>query len=234
MRARCRITRWLPSLMPSSVRDLGAVEAGDVAQRDHRRAAARAASRRPRPRSARAARASSSRVSGSVSKRAGGCVQPPRLRRPRDRRPGRRGRRSEARERDLPRLADRTRPRAVGEDAEDPRLQRRTLLEAVDAADDAEPGLLHDVVGERVGAHERARQAPQLRVVAGHELHEGRLVTRSQPLDELVVVVHAPTLSDPVRVLLFPAAAARARCGWGRTGPRARGAPAVSRRRRRS
>ena len=41
-----------------------------------------------------------------------------------------------------------------------------------------------DVVGQRVGAHERARQPAQLAVVAVDDLGERRLVAGAQPLDE--------------------------------------------------
>ena len=39
---------------------------------------------------------------------------------------------------------------AVREDAEQPRLQRRAPLEAVDALEDGEPGLLRDLLGDRL------------------------------------------------------------------------------------
>src|SRR6266571_7704771 len=54
---------------------------------------------------------------------------------------------------DRPPLAVRLRLGPVGQDAEDPGLQRGAALEAVDPAEDRLPGLLHDLLGGRAARH---------------------------------------------------------------------------------
>ena len=61
---------------------------------------------------------------------------------------------------------------------------------AIDPADDAEPGLLHDVIGHRRRPHVRARDSAQRRVVAGDQDHEGILVARTESLQQPTLVIH--------------------------------------------
>ena len=68
----------------------------------------------------------------------------------------------------------------VGEDPEDPRLQRRATLEAVDPAQHADPRLLHDLLGDRLAADEHPREPQHRRPVQLDEPHERSLVARAQ------------------------------------------------------
>src|SRR6266481_6100643 len=61
----------------------------------------------------------------------------------------------------------------VREDAKDPGLQRRALLEAVDAADDREPRLLNDLVRNGGTAHVGKGEPPERCVMACDEALEG-------------------------------------------------------------
>ena len=54
--------------------------------------------------------------------------------------------------------------------------QRRAALEALDAAQDGEPGLLHDLLGDRPVAHVDARQPQHARAVGIDERDERLLV----------------------------------------------------------
>src|SRR3954447_22710476 len=82
--------------------------------------------------------------------------------------------------------------RLVGEDVEQPRLEGRPLLEAVQAVDGRDPRLLHDLLGDGVGADVRAGDALEARVVAGHEGDEGVLVAGPQRVEERGVPVGRP------------------------------------------
>lgn len=82
----------------------------------------------------------------------------------------------------------------VHADAEQPGAQRRPTLEALDAAHDAQPGLLHDLVGDGSRGHQRLRQTDQLRVVAAHQGGERRLVTGAEGRDQRGVVHRVRTL----------------------------------------
>ena len=62
------------------------------------------------------------------------------------------------------------------------------MLEAVDAAQHGHPGLLHDLVGVRVGRDVHPRRAVQGRVVPIEEPREGSLVAVAKRIDQLRVV----------------------------------------------
>jgi hypothetical protein len=84
-------------------------------------------------------------------------------------------------------------PRAPGagdvhEDPEDPGLDRRALLEAVDAGDDGQPGLLDDLLGAGSRPHERRGHPAQGRIVAVEQPGERRLVPCSEPRHELPLI----------------------------------------------
>ena len=115
--------------------------------------------------------APSSVASGRPSQPRGGEAQAPAAGLPaagtgRDRRRGRR-RRRQRRERDAPPLALRPRLGGVGEDPVDPRAQRGAALEPVDPAQHAQPGLLHDVLGDRARPHVHHGDAHQRRPDTG-------------------------------------------------------------------
>ena len=98
------------------------------------------------------------------------------------------GRRS-ARDRPAGRCAVPSSPRAgpVDQDAEQPGLERRPTLEAVDTADDAHPGVLDRFLGDRAVRDIRARDPEEGCLVPADENHEGTFVTSSEQLEELGV-----------------------------------------------
>jgi len=73
----------------------------------------------------------------------------------------------------------------VDEDAEHPGAQRRAALEAREAADDAEPGFLDDLLRRGVCGHEAARDPQHERRPAADQLVEGVLVLGAQSLEQL-------------------------------------------------
>lgn len=75
-------------------------------------------------------------------------------------------------------------PGLVGENAEDPPLQRRTALEALEVGDDHKPGVLHHLLGYSARRAVHERQAQHRSRVTIQELDEGRLVASSQPLND--------------------------------------------------
>jgi hypothetical protein len=85
-------------------------------------------------------------------------------------------------------FALRPRFRRVAEDAEDPRLQGRAALEAVEPIEDADPGLLDDLLRDRPARDPDLRDTQQGRVVQEDELLERRLVPGPQRLQELRLV----------------------------------------------
>src|SRR3954452_17655836 len=85
----------------------------------------------------------------------------------------------------------------IGEDVKQPRLERRALLKAIERADDRKPRLLHDVLGDRVGAHVRARHALEARVVARDEGHERLLVAGAQRGEERSVPIPGARCGGP-------------------------------------
>ncbi len=78
----------------------------------------------------------------------------------------------------------------VGEDVEDPGLERGAALEAVDALQDGEPGLLGDLLRDGPAGDEGLGEPDHGRVVGVDELGEGGLVPVAQPSHE-VVISHA-------------------------------------------
>ena len=96
----------------------------------------------------------------------------------------------ERRERERAALADPACLGAVREDAEDPRLQRRALLEAVDPLDDREPRLGRDLLRNRLRGDVHPRDPDEHRVVHLDELAEGRFLAVPQRRDQGVLVVH--------------------------------------------
>src|SRR5271170_2850567 len=88
-------------------------------------------------------------------------------------------------DRDAPMLAHAGAPRPVDEDVKQPRPERRAPSEPVDSAHDAQPCVLHDLLGDRRAGHERASHAQHRGMVTGHKRHERLLITRAQPRDEL-------------------------------------------------
>ena len=87
-------------------------------------------------------------------------------------------------ERHAARLARAARLGLVDEDREDPRLQRRAALEAVEAVDDAEPGLLHDLLRDRAVLHVGARHREHRAVEAGDERLERLLVAGAETFEQ--------------------------------------------------
>jgi hypothetical protein len=81
-------------------------------------------------------------------------------------------------------------PSPVQQDVEQPGLERGPAFEAIHAADDGQPGVLHDFLGHRAAADDALRQALQARLVGANQLDERRLVARLQALDEIAVVAH--------------------------------------------
>jgi hypothetical protein len=63
-------------------------------------------------------------------------------------------------------LARRLRFRTVDDDARDPPLERRTRFEAIETAHYSQPGILHDLLGDRDVPHEHAGQAEHASVIA--------------------------------------------------------------------
>src|SRR5204862_6394312 len=78
--------------------------------------------------------------------------------------------------------------RGVRQDPEDPRLQGGAPLEAPDPVQDADPGLLHHLLGDGAAGHEHPGDAQHHRPVLAHERREGRLVSCSQRVDESALV----------------------------------------------
>jgi hypothetical protein len=73
----------------------------------------------------------------------------------------------------------------VREDAEDPGLERRAPLEAVEALQDPEPRLLHDLLGDVARLNVVARHRQHRAVVSLDERLEGLLVAGAQARQEL-------------------------------------------------
>jgi hypothetical protein len=81
-------------------------------------------------------------------------------------------------------LTDAPRFCPVREDAKDPRLQRGAPLETIDAFEDGEPGLLRDLLGDRLRRYVHPRNAHEHRVVHLDQRAECGFVTRAKPRDE--------------------------------------------------
>ena len=179
-RARCRRTRWLPSLSSSS---------SQTSSESNPSTSRRTTTARWRSGSAAIARRRYSRASSEASRRCGssqarggadqwlGQVPSP---------PWKRARStagvaasSSARQRGeghrAP-LAGRPPARLVLDDPEQPALQRGALCEGVEPLQRPQPGLLDDLLGDRVTGAEAAGEALQRAVVSLHQLGEGALV----------------------------------------------------------
>ena len=75
-------------------------------------------------------------------------------------------------------------PCDVRDDPKEPRLQGGPAFELVEAAERAEPGLLHDFVGDRTRADERQRDPVHRGAVGVDESAERVLVTGAEGRDE--------------------------------------------------
>ena len=98
----------------------------------------------------------------------------------------------EGRERDAAALALAAAHRDVGEDPEDPGLERRAALEPVDPAHHRDPGLLHDLLGDRARGHVGLRDPDHRRAVAVDQLGERRLVAVAESGDQVRVAARRP------------------------------------------
>ena len=112
-----------------------------------------------------------------------------------------RGLELERRERSRARLPLPACLRPVRDDAEDPRLERRAALEAVDAVQDGDPALLHDVLRDRPARDVHQRHAQEGGLVHADELLERLLVPVAERLDEshlleLERVLHATDCNE--------------------------------------
>src|SRR5205085_12249111 len=103
----------------------------------------------------------------------------------------------------------------VGQDPEDPGPQRGAAFEAVEALEDAEPGLRGDVLRSRLGRHIDPRDAHERRLVLAHQLSERLLVALAQRVDELRLAGHGADCNG---------APERDTIAWSRTPPTRRSA----------
>ena len=92
------------------------------------------------------------------------------------------------RERQRPALALRPCLRGVDEDAEHPRLQRGAALEAVEAPEHAEPGLLHYLLGNCARGDVHHRDPQHRRTVETNEVHERGFVAGAELLQQATFV----------------------------------------------
>ena len=103
---------------------------------------------------------------------------------------------SERREGDGAGLARPARLGGVDDDAQDPCPQRGAALEAVDALEDTEPGVLDDLLRDRPRLHVVPRHGEHGRVVAFDERLERALVTRAQAREERALLGRRPVLKS--------------------------------------
>ncbi len=89
---------------------------------------------------------------------------------------------------DRPALTDAGGLGPVDQDVEQPRAQRRPALEPLDAPDQAEPGVLHDLLGDGPAGDHGLGQAQEGGVVALDDQPERGLVACPQPGDELRIL----------------------------------------------
>src|SRR5207249_3495590 len=114
------------------------------------------------------------------------------------------------RERHGPPLPLPPRLRDVGQDPEDPGLQRGARLETVDPGEDADPRLLDDLLGDRPARDVDLRDPEERSVVHPHQLLEGPLVACAQRLDEPRVVEQVgPNVPDTIRPCRYVVASVR-------------------------
>ena len=95
---------------------------------------------------------------------------------------------AEAREGHAAALALAPRLGRVREDPEDPGLQRRAALEAVEALEDAEPGFLDDLLGDGAARDEHHRHPQHRGPVAAEQLAEGGFVAGTELRQEALLV----------------------------------------------
>lgn len=88
---------------------------------------------------------------------------------------------------DLPPLRQPRRLRLVDQDPEDPGPQGGPPLEGVDAPHDAQPGLLHRLLGDGSGASVKHRQAQHRRCVLIDERREDALVAATERVEKRTV-----------------------------------------------
>ena len=96
-------------------------------------------------------------------------------------------------ERHRPTLAARDRPRLVDQDRVEPGLQRRTPLEAIEAAQHPDPRLLHDLLGDAAVGHERLRDADHRGVMRSDQARKRLFITPPEARDQLKVVHGGPS-----------------------------------------
>ena len=92
------------------------------------------------------------------------------------------------RERDEPTLSLQARAQAVEQDAEDPRADGRSPLEAPRAPDHTKPGILHAVLGESFVPCVHAREAEHRCSMPIHELDERDLLAPLKRSKQRIVV----------------------------------------------
>ena len=90
-----------------------------------------------------------------------------------------------------PRLALATTLGLVGQDAEEPGAERGSPSEAIDTLEDADPGFLGDLFGNRLVGDKEAGESHEPRVIAVDEGGEGLLVATTQGEEQLLVVILA-------------------------------------------
>lgn len=86
-----------------------------------------------------------------------------------------------------PVLLDTDGPRPVHKDVDHPRLEGRSALEAVDAAQHRDPRLLNYLLGHGVGRDVHEGDADQHAVPPTHQLGERHFIASSQESDELAL-----------------------------------------------
>src|SRR6266508_4337630 len=82
-------------------------------------------------------------------------------------------------------LPHRPRPGEVGDDAMQPRPKRGAALEALDAAQDPQPGLLHDLLGDSPVTHVDPREPQHARAIPIDQRPERSLVPPTQRPQQL-------------------------------------------------
>ena len=97
-------------------------------------------------------------------------------------------------------------PGDVGHDPEQPRLEGGPPFEPVQAAERADPGLLHDFVGDRARADERPREPVHRRAVSVDESAERVLVSAAEGGEERGLAAQGFGAEHPLgRYTLAPA-----------------------------
>lgn len=89
-----------------------------------------------------------------------------------------------------------SRSRTVEQNVEQPGCERRASFEPVDPAEDRQPNVLGDLLGNGTTSDRRLGHAEQARLESTDERDEGRLVTSAQPVDQFDLVVHVARRYD--------------------------------------